>query len=80
MALHYQNTFGPSCNLKGKKDTRHLVGGQKLNEMLKPEPQVHISQKMATVDKINPKKEKDLYETDFPHNTTGDKDRKRRKN
>jgi len=48
--------------------------------MLKPEPQMHISQKMATVDKINPKKQKDLYETDFPHNTTGDKDRKKRKN
>lgn len=33
---------------------------------------------MATVDKVNPKKQKDLYE-DFPNNTTGDKDRKKRK-
>lgn len=47
--------------------------------MMKPEPQIHISQKMATVDKINPKKQKDMFETDFPLNTTGDKDRKKRK-
>ena len=35
---------------------------------------------MATVDKINPKKQKEMFETDFPLNTTGDKDRKKRKN